>query len=459
MADRVLVIHEGRLVAEIARADADEALDHARRHRPVARPARVTTTAASHWRAHLAGRSRRLPSCCCGPASSASCSPSLIVFVADHDQEPRTSPTRRSIQQLLAGRLADRPARRRRDDGHRHPQRRPVGRVGARAVRLRGRRCSSATIPARRSWSRSPLGIVIGAVDRRDQRIHHHGVPGPEPGGHAGDALHRPRCRRPSSSTASRSTPTAIPRAFQRDRLRGHRWACPVAGGHRRSSWCVVAGYAHALVPVRAATSTPSAPTRSAAGWPVCPAGRRVFTAFVISGALAGLAGALFLAQFATVDATGGTGYELNVIAAVVVGGVAIFGGSGTVVGAALGALLLNTINQALVAAKVSAFWNQAVAGALLLLAIAFDRYARPARRQRAASGGDHRDGERPADARLRPPDARRRGPACAGRRCWSSLLVAALSFGAGTPQLLHQHQRCSTSASTSARSRSWRCR
>ena len=104
-------------------------------------------------------------------------------------------------------------------------------------------------------------------------------------------------------------------------------------------------------------------------------ASRRVFTAFALSGALAGLAGALFLAQFATVNVSGGSGYELNVVAAVVVGGVAIFGGSGTVLGAALGALLLNTINQALVAARVSAFWNQAVAGALLLLAITFDRW------------------------------------------------------------------------------------
>lgn len=105
------------------------------------------------------------------------------------------------------------------------------------------------------------------------------------------------------------------------------------------------------------------------------PSGRRIFTAFVISGGLAGLGGALFLAQFATVSAVAGNGYELNVVAAVVVGGVAIFGGSGTVYGAALGALLLNTINQALVAAQVSAFWNQAVAGGLLLSAITFDRW------------------------------------------------------------------------------------
>jgi rhamnose transport system permease protein len=123
------------------------------------------------------------------------------------------------------------------------------------------------------------------------------------------------------------------------------------------------------------------------------PAGRRVFTAFLISGALAGLAGALFLAVHAQIDVTGGAGYELSVIAAVVVGGVAIFGGSGTVLGAALGALLLNTINQALVAAKVSSFWNQAIAGALLLGAIAFDRWLslRVARSLRSAEGA-HRE-------------------------------------------------------------------
>jgi rhamnose transport system permease protein len=123
------------------------------------------------------------------------------------------------------------------------------------------------------------------------------------------------------------------------------------------------------------------------------PAGRRVFTAFLVSGALAGLAGALFLAIHAQIDVTGGAGYELSVIAAVVVGGVAIFGGSGTVLGAALGAVLLNTINQALVATRISSFWNEAIAGALLLGAIAFDRWLslRVARTLRSAQGA-HRD-------------------------------------------------------------------
>ena len=102
---------------------------------------------------------------------------------------------------------------------------------------------------------------------------------------------------------------------------------------------------------------------------------KRIFFTFVASGTIAGLAGALWLGQFATVSSVAGVGYELTVVASVVVGGVAIFGGSGTVLGAALGALLLNTINQSLVAARISAFWNEAMAGALLLVAIAFDRY------------------------------------------------------------------------------------
>jgi rhamnose transport system permease protein len=102
--------------------------------------------------------------------------------------------------------------------------------------------------------------------------------------------------------------------------------------------------------------------------------GSRVFLAFVLSGAIAGVTGALWLSLYASVDAIAGVGYEFQVIAAVVVGGVAIFGGSGTVLGAALGALLLYTINSALVVVNVSSFWSMALSGALLLAAIAFDR-------------------------------------------------------------------------------------
>jgi len=83
----------------------------------------------------------------------------------------------------------------------------------------------------------------------------------------------------------------------------------------------------------------------------------------------------LWAAQYGTIDSTAGTGYELQVISAVVVGGVAIFGGSGSPVGAALGALLLSTISSALYVLGISPFWNQAIWGLLLLLAITLDRF------------------------------------------------------------------------------------
>jgi rhamnose transport system permease protein len=104
------------------------------------------------------------------------------------------------------------------------------------------------------------------------------------------------------------------------------------------------------------------------------PIGKRVFTAFVLSGAIAGLGGVIWATQYNTIDATAATGLELQVIAAVVVGGVAIFGGSGSVVGAALGALLLQTINVALNVLGIPSLWTQPIAGFLLLVAITMDR-------------------------------------------------------------------------------------
>ena len=153
---------------------------------------------------------------------------------------------------------------------------------------------------------------------------------------------------------------------------------------------------------------------------------RRVLTAFVLAGALAGLGGVLFTARFGTVDATAGTGYELTVIAAAVVGGVAIFGGTGSVYGAALGALLLGTITSSLIVLRVEAFWQQAAIGALLLLAIAFDRLRRPARRRRPAAEGARAV---PAETATRPPRAaprRRASRADAPRAAlgrWETLL------------------------------------
>jgi rhamnose transport system permease protein len=101
---------------------------------------------------------------------------------------------------------------------------------------------------------------------------------------------------------------------------------------------------------------------------------RRVIGAFVLSGALAGLAGVVFAARYGSVSSGAGTGIELQAVAAVVVGGVAIFGGSGTVWGAAIGAMLLVTINRVLPILGIPDFWQQALVGVLILSAIALDR-------------------------------------------------------------------------------------
>jgi rhamnose transport system permease protein len=104
------------------------------------------------------------------------------------------------------------------------------------------------------------------------------------------------------------------------------------------------------------------------------PVRRRILAAYTLAGALAGLAGALYLARFGNVDSATGSGYELTVVSAVVVGGVAFTGGSGSAHGAALGALLLTTVGGALPALGVGSVWVLAVNGVLLVLAVAVDR-------------------------------------------------------------------------------------
>jgi rhamnose transport system permease protein len=100
-----------------------------------------------------------------------------------------------------------------------------------------------------------------------------------------------------------------------------------------------------------------------------------VFGTFLLSGLLCGFAGVLWGARFATVDATAASGLELQVVAAVVVGGVNIFGGSGTILGAMLGAIVLGTIDNALNLLKLSQFWLQAIDGAAILVAVTLDSF------------------------------------------------------------------------------------
>lgn len=101
--------------------------------------------------------------------------------------------------------------------------------------------------------------------------------------------------------------------------------------------------------------------------------GRTQFAAFVLAGALAGLTGYLWVARYAVayVDIAGG--FELDVVAACVIGGIAIAGGSGTVAGAVMGALFLGIIKNALPVVGISPFWQMAISGAAILIAIAFN--------------------------------------------------------------------------------------
>lgn len=104
------------------------------------------------------------------------------------------------------------------------------------------------------------------------------------------------------------------------------------------------------------------------------PAQRTLLTAFVLCGALSGLAGFMFLARFGTITVVAAQGMELQAVAAVVVGGVTTFGGSGTMLGALLGTILINTLEQSLIRwPEISEFWRDAIQGLLILLAVAAD--------------------------------------------------------------------------------------
>lgn len=107
------------------------------------------------------------------------------------------------------------------------------------------------------------------------------------------------------------------------------------------------------------------------------PIERRTVQVFMIHGAFAGLATVLFATQLKIIQSTVPPNLELTIITAAVIGGVSILGGTGTVIGSTLAAILFSAIGSALIFVNVSAYWLRAVIGALILITVLVDMLRR----------------------------------------------------------------------------------
>ncbi len=96
--------------------------------------------------------------------------------------------------------------------------------------------------------------------------------------------------------------------------------------------------------------------------------------AYTVTGMLCGMAGAILTSRLNSAQPTAGTGYELDAIAAVVLGGTSLSGGKGRIVGTLIGALIIGTLNNGLNILNVSSFYQQVVKGIVILLAVLMDR-------------------------------------------------------------------------------------
>lgn len=99
-------------------------------------------------------------------------------------------------------------------------------------------------------------------------------------------------------------------------------------------------------------------------------AGKMQFVSFCLSGALAGFCGYLWISRFAVAYVDVANGFELQVVAACVIGGISTMGGSGRVLGCLFGALFLGVINNALPVIGVSPFWQMAISGTVIVIAV-----------------------------------------------------------------------------------------
>ena len=107
------------------------------------------------------------------------------------------------------------------------------------------------------------------------------------------------------------------------------------------------------------------------------PVNKRRFAAYVATSIFAALAGVLIASRFASAQPAAGSGTELSIMAGVIIGGTSMFGGQGTVVGSALGCILLATITNALILMNVSTLWEKMIYGLILIVALYVNKYRR----------------------------------------------------------------------------------
>ena len=308
-------------------------------------------------------------------------------------------------------------ARRRRVARHHHPQHRSLGRRHASAWRRTSRPSCSPTTAGCLRRSRSRFAVAIGAVLGLVNGVLVAVAKVPSIivtlgtlsifrsvlTSHAG-----------GKTISTGSLPDVARRSAPEHRVQHRR----LRGAHdvrARPLVIVVAAAPHPAVHAEpAGTSTPSVRTPMPHVRPASTIAACEIAAFVACGALAGLAGFLYVGRFGTINVTAGSGLELAAIAAAVVGGVSTLGGSGTIMGAFLGAVLIAVLDQSLVRVEqISEFWRDAILGALILA-------RRAARRRRSADGC----GSRPGPKRRSTKRGRSSMASWARRYTWELLLL-----------------------------------